>query len=144
MFTLSFRTESLLRFVALVASALLLCGQEPAPTNPSFSVSVNLVQVDAVVTDLRGHAVRDLQKDDFEILEDRKPETITNFSWVEVAPPPPPPSAPSLGGAVSRPTGGPPALTAQKNDIRRSIVLMLDDFSLRWEDLTPILPDMHR
>src|SRR5665213_1835717 len=142
MFTLSFRTESLLRFVALVASALLLCGQEPAPTNPSFSVSVNLVQVDAVVTDSQGHAVRDLQKDDFEILEDRKPETITNFSWVEVAPPPTPPSAPSPGGAASRPAAAPPARIAQKNEIRRDIVLMLDDASLIEEDLTPILSDM--
>lgn len=150
MFALSLRTGSLLRWVALAASALLLCGQEPAPTNPSFSVSVNLVQVDAVVTDSQGHPVRDLQKDDFEILEDRKPETITNFSWVEVTPPTPP-SAPSPGatasrpsGAASRPAAAPPARIAQKNDIRRDIVLMLDDASIKEEDLTQILPDLRR
>lgn len=140
-----------LRFVALagsvlLASALLLWGQEPAPTKPSFSVSVNLVQVDAVVTDSQGHAVRDLQKDDFEILEDRKPQTITNFAWVEVAPVEvtPPSSAPSPGGAASRPAAAPPARIAQKNDIRRGIVLMLDDTSLNEQELTPILPDLHR
>ncbi|HXE64456.1 MAG TPA: VWA domain-containing protein [Bryobacteraceae bacterium] len=141
---LSFKTASLVQFVALVGSALLLCGQGPAPTNPSFSVSVNLVQVDAVVTDSNGHAVRDLQKDDFEILEDRKPETITNFSRVEVAPPPTPPSAPSSGGGASRPAGAPPARITQKNDIRRDIVLMFDDASINEVDLTPILSDMHR
>lgn len=131
-------------FVLVVTCSAWLAGQEPNPTRPSFSVSVNSVQVDAVVTDSKGHAIRDLQKDDFEILEDRKPETITNFSWVEVAPPPAPPSASSPGGAASRPTGTPPARIAQKSDIRRAIVLMLDDASIKETDLVPVLSDLHR
>jgi len=103
------RKESLLLFVAFAGFGLLLSGQEQQPANPSFQVSVNLVQVDAVVTDSKGHAVRDLRQDDFEILEDGKPETITHFSWIDVAPPP----AASPASAHSGPAGAPPARTAQ-------------------------------
>lgn len=133
------------RVVAVAVSVLLLSGQEPAPTDPSFHVSVNLVQVDAVVTDSKGHAVRDLQQDDFEILEDGKPEAITHFSWIDVTSPPASSPEPSSQKATpSGPPGAPPPRVAQKQDIRRDIVLMVDDASLNEQELTPILSDMHR
>src|SRR5262249_1682411 len=43
------------------------------------SVEVRVVNVDVVVTDKAGHRVTGLTKNDFEILEDGKPQTITNF-----------------------------------------------------------------
>ena len=42
-------------------------------------VFVSLVQVDAVVTNRKGQPVTDLRPEDFEILQDGKPQTITNF-----------------------------------------------------------------
>ncbi len=51
-------------------------------------VDVNLRQVDFIVTDAKGKHVSDLQPSDFEVLEDGKPQRITNLSWIEVTPPP--------------------------------------------------------
>jgi VWFA-related protein len=96
-----------MRRLALIFSfsASLLCAQV-------IHVSVNLVQVDAVVTDSKGHHVSDLGPGDFEIIEDGKPQKITNFSWLEVPPP-------ALAGRIPR-----------KEDIRRSMVLLIDDGSI--------------
>ncbi len=44
--------------------------------------------MDLIVTDKKGNHVSDLQPTDFELLEDGKPQRITDFSWVEVTPPP--------------------------------------------------------
>jgi VWFA-related protein len=54
-------------------------GQRPSVT---FKVEVNYVEVDAVVTDAQGQFVPGLTRDDFQVLEDGKPEQITAFSQV--------------------------------------------------------------
>ena len=69
--------------IALLCSVLTLAAQAPV-----ISVDVNLRQVDVVVNDAKGGLVTDLQPGDFLILEDGKPQKLTNFSWIEVAPPP--------------------------------------------------------
>ncbi|HYY93393.1 MAG TPA: hypothetical protein VE713_02670, partial [Pyrinomonadaceae bacterium] len=48
-------------------------------------VDANLVQVDAVVTDDAGRQVTDLRAEEFELLEDGRPQQITNFSYVSNA-----------------------------------------------------------
>ena len=45
-----------------------------------FATSVNLVEVYAVVTDDRGRPVTNLTRDDFEIMEDGRPQQITAFT----------------------------------------------------------------
>ena len=47
-------------------------------------VQVDYVEVDALVTDRTGAVVRDLKKEDFQVLEDGKPQTITAFSLVNI------------------------------------------------------------
>src|SRR2546422_5760151 len=70
----------------LTAGATLGAGQTqpPVPQPPTFKVEVDYVEVDALVTDQRGNFVRDLKKEDFQVLEDGKPQTITNFSLVDI------------------------------------------------------------
>ncbi|HEY4641236.1 MAG TPA: VWA domain-containing protein, partial [Thermoanaerobaculia bacterium] len=67
----------------LAASILLLAaaayGQDLAE-----KIDVTLVNVDVTVTS-KNHSVRDLTRDDFEVFEDGKPQTITNFYAVENA-----------------------------------------------------------
>src|SRR5580692_13021834 len=48
---------------------------------------VRLVLVDVVVTNGKGDAVTGLQKQDFEVLEDGKPQTISSFEEHHGAPP---------------------------------------------------------
>jgi VWFA-related protein len=90
-------TAQFSRVLTLILSTACLFGQqappEPAPalhseTGPVIHVDVNLRQVDVVVNDAKGRLVTDLRPDDFLILEDGKPQELTNFSWNEVTPPP--------------------------------------------------------
>src|SRR6202030_2356136 len=58
--------------------------QIPSPSKTKQSRSVihsnsRLVVLDVVVTDKAGHPITGLTKDDFEVLEDGKPQVIANF-----------------------------------------------------------------
>lgn len=46
----------------------------------TFQVNVNLVLIRAVVRDTQGRAVGNLKKEDFELLDNRKPQVISRFS----------------------------------------------------------------
>ena len=75
----------------LLTGSALTAGQAPAPAQPpaaqqppTFKVRVDYVEVDAVVTDRQGRIVRDLKKEDFQVLEDGKSQAITNFTMVDI------------------------------------------------------------
>ena len=81
--------------LVVMTGAVLAAGQAPAPPAqppaapagqqpPTFKVRVDYVEVDAVVTDKQGRIVRDLKKEDFQVLEDGKSQAITNFSLVNI------------------------------------------------------------
>jgi VWFA-related protein len=74
----------------LLAGSALMAGQAPspsapaAPQQPTFKVQVDYVEVDALVTDRTGAVVADLKKEDFQVLEDGRPQTITAFALVNI------------------------------------------------------------
>jgi VWFA-related protein len=82
------------RFVALLvtlAGTVVVAGQNPPPASPpaqtqqpTFKLRVDYVEVDVVVTDRQGNLVRDLKKEDFQVLEDGKAQAITNFTLVDI------------------------------------------------------------
>jgi VWFA-related protein len=72
---------SLMAAVSVVLAQAPPAGQRPPVT---FKVEVNYVEIDAVVTDAQGAFVRDLRKEDFQILEDGKPQTVSVFSLVDI------------------------------------------------------------
>ena len=74
-------TVVLLTF-ALCATALL--AQTPQRAEPTFRVQVDAVEFDAFVTDAQGNPVTDLTVEDFEIIEDGKPQAITSFALVNI------------------------------------------------------------
>jgi len=55
----------------------------PAPAPLAVSVDVKVVNVDVSVTDGKGKPVNGLTRDDFEVIEDGQPQTVTNFSMTE-------------------------------------------------------------
>src|SRR6266446_8827581 len=83
-----------LRLAALlvfVTGAALVAGQNPpaqpppqGPQAPTFKVRVDYVEVDVVVTDRQGNLVRDLKKEDFQVLEDGKNQAINTFTFVDI------------------------------------------------------------
>ena len=88
----------LIGLIVLATGAALTAGQAPtapaqqppppapssAPQAPTFKVRVDYVEVDSVVTDRQGRLVRDLKKEDFQVLEDGKSQTITAFTTVDI------------------------------------------------------------
>src|SRR5713101_6392428 len=67
--------------IVLLTGTVLTAGQAPAPSPPqqppTFKVRVDYVEVDVVVTDRQGKLVRDLKKEDFQVLEDGKSQAVT-------------------------------------------------------------------
>jgi len=58
--------------------------QPQAPQEPTFRVTVDAIEIEAFVTDEQGKPVTGLNRGDFEILEDGKPQDITSFSQVDI------------------------------------------------------------
>jgi VWFA-related protein len=138
----------------------------PAPADEETVVRIdaNLVQVDAVVTDKEGRQVTDLKAGDFEILEDGRPQQITNFSYVSTAGGPlasnastPPassePSSSRASVAAREPSparesatshaakDAPPAPASaplRREQVRRTVVLVVDDLGLSFTDLVNV------
>jgi VWFA-related protein len=97
-------------------------------------INVNLVQVDAVVTDAKGQPISNLTADDFEILQDGKRQKITNFSFIKtgqgaVAPP---------KVAAVRNAPPPPPAKLKPEDVRRTVALVVDDLGLSFESIARI------
>lgn len=107
--------------LALVLALAVPAGhvQQPAPQRAPGAVDagVNAVLVDVVVRDRRGQPVRDLKQSDFQVFEDRVPQTIGSFTPVfggeaTVALPTPPPAASATPGDASAAVGVPPPVAA--------------------------------
>src|SRR3972149_1318155 len=59
-------------------------GRPQEGPNVTFRVEVNYVEVDARALDAQGTFIRDLRKEDFEVLEDGIRQTIDPFSLVDL------------------------------------------------------------
>jgi VWFA-related protein len=82
------KSRANLAVLLVVSAGVVLTGQTPAPAPqsqpPTFKLRVDYVEVDVVVSDRQGNLLRDLKKEDFQILEDGKAQAITNFSLVDI------------------------------------------------------------
>ncbi|PYS74960.1 MAG: hypothetical protein DMF69_00180 [Acidobacteria bacterium] len=94
-------------------------------------ITTNLVQIDAIVTDKNGKRVTDLKPDEIEMLEDGKPQYLTNFAYISLAPKAVDPQ-PEPGNSSSPITAGPP-INLRPDQVRRTIALVVDDLGLSFE-----------
>ena len=136
------RIAAVNRLAALILAPALAVAQSAPPTasqapTTAIRIDVNLVQVDAVVTDSRNRRVTDLQLSDFELLQDGKPQAITNFSYVSTKPAvdaSPRVAAPKLAkGDVP-----PPAPALQPSEVRRTLAFVVDDQGLAGENIPSV------
>ncbi len=119
-----------------VAAAAGVVGAQQAPAPPprpdaqppavTFKVEVNYVEIDAVVTDAQGNFARNLTKDDFQVTEDGRPQTLSIFSPVDIpiehADPP-----------LFAKTSIPPDVVSNRTPFEgRMFVLVLDDMNTRF------------
>ena len=94
---------------------------------PIFRAGINVVRVDAIVTDGDGNHVSDLQASDFEIYEDGELQTVESFQLIEID---------ALAALDAEPPGG----ITNRNDVEREasrsdvrvFVIFFDDYHVRW------------
>ena len=122
------------RWILIVLSLATASGQQPRqparsaePQTPTFRLEVEYVEVDVRVTDSNGNFVRDLTKDDFQILEDGKPQTVAAFSLVDI---PIEPSSQTVASSVSI---EPDVQSNERRFDGRVYVMILDDAGTGWD-----------
>src|ERR1700683_2827302 len=106
-------------------------------------VTVNLVQVDATVTDAHGNPAPDLKAGDFRVLLDGKPRDLKYCNYMGLGDAPPPVgTAPAKDAMVARAaTAAQPAMPAgsiQRGNVRRTIVLFVGDLLTSAERMPSI------
>ncbi len=138
----------------LIASLMVLASvQEPVPTpTPTpretlvVRTSLELIQVDAIVTDKKGRYVTDLGPDDFAIYEDGHRQKITNCTYVPLAPPVTETvqsTSASLPVAVAVAKALPPR-TLSADKVRRTMVLLVDDLNTDMWSMTSLRESLAR
>ena len=105
-------------------------------------ITTNVVQIDAVVTK-DGKLVTDLKAEDFEIFEDKKPQTITNFSYVSNV------STASEIVVTPSPNKDPNAVPLAPGKVRpgdpfRTIAIVVDDLGISFESMGSVRKQVRR
>lgn len=118
------------KFRLLVVLTLLVAARAQGPDAP-FRVTVNLVQVDAVVTDGSGRHVTDLKLADFEVLQDGRPQKLTNCAYVSTGPA-------KIVAPATAPQGPLPPPRLAREQVHRTIAVVVDDLGLYLENVLPI------
>lgn len=114
--------------------------QDPAPTDqPTFRTDINFVRVDAIVTDKQGKPVSDLTPEDFEILEDGKPQKVETFKLIRVDGNP----GPGEGAARDINSIFVEESEARRDDVRL-FVIFFDDYHVRLGASLSVKDDLTR
>ncbi|HKO99281.1 MAG TPA: VWA domain-containing protein [Pyrinomonadaceae bacterium] len=100
----------------------------PEADDEVVRITTKLVQVDAVITDGKGKPVTDLRPDEVQILENGKPQAVTNFSYIPLDAPPVTKSAKPDKNAPPIPIRRP-----RPEQVHRTIALVVDDLGLSFE-----------
>lgn len=127
--------RTILALLLLFSVSLPVAGQ--SQTKPAegkddvVRITTNLVQIDAVVTK-DGKPVPNLKAEDFEIYEDGKKQTITNFAYISNVSTAPKSAAPATSdkGGADVPTG-----PVQRDVARRTVAIVVDDLGLSAESM---------
>lgn len=118
----------------LVLLAVFGLAQENPPKSSgdqAIKISTDLVQLDAVVVDKNGKVVRGLSKDDFELYDAGKKQLISFFEFVD--------AGKGSVSALNQPQTRKPEISTQgpaERDIRRIYAFVVDDLTIRYEDMT--------
>ena len=122
--------------LAPIATLLLAWPSVGPAQDPLIRIDVNLVQVDAVVTDSANKHVSNLKAEDFQVLQDDKLQTITNFSYIAsgISPPVITPSPSNARSALPPPQLPLPAA----GSVRRMFALVVDDLGLSFENVAHV------
>lgn len=117
--------------LVLLLSVSALSQRNRKPDEQVIRISTELVQVDVVVTDKNGRVVRGLTKNDFELHESGKKQLINFFEFVDATK-----ARSEQAQGAARPAQQPSGQGPSEADIRRIFAFVIDDLTIRFEDLT--------
>jgi VWFA-related protein len=123
--------------LSLLPFSLLLIGttsKQPEIPRLGEVIEVSIVNVDVFVTDRHGDRVHGLTKEDFEILEDRKPQPISNFSEYG-------PTLTNEHASADVPAGAAPRIQ-QAPSQKRTMIFFVDRFFLPSFNRDPLFARM--
>jgi VWFA-related protein len=103
-------------------------------TAPTFKVRVNLVLVRVVVRDSQGNIITNLKKEDFQLQDNRKPQTISTFSVETPESHAIVPTVPALD-APAPSEAAPPVVAALP---QRFVALVFDDTDMSMQDVVSV------
>ena len=138
-------TKALMMVMACSAAAV--AARQAPPDPPTFRVGIDVISIDAVVTDGNGEVVRDLTTADFEVFQNGKPQKVTAAKFVPLmsgggsATRPAASSAPRAPLATDAPLSAP---SLEGGQARRTIVVVVDDLGLSGQGLRSLLPALRR
>jgi len=99
--------------------------QKPADQE-TIRISAQLVQIDVLVTDKSNHPVTGLNREDFEIYDNNKPQHITHFAYENA-------SATSVSSPTRAPSVLPRTITAA--EVKRVIAFVVDTLHMKPESV---------
>ncbi|MBV8514117.1 MAG: VWA domain-containing protein [Acidobacteria bacterium] len=103
-------------------------------TPPTFKVRVNEVLVRVVVRDESGKVISNLKKEDFQLFDNRKPQSITSFR-IET---PETYAVKTQAITTENPDGGPPTVTPVPVLPQRFVAVVFDDTDLVIQDAASV------
>jgi VWFA-related protein len=109
--------------VGVVAAGITLVAQTPSAKTPEtppqeiprLRISTTLVEIDAVVTDRAGRHVTDLKPEDFELIQDGRPQKISSVRYVSLDA-----RGPASGG---------------DDDVRRTVAIVIDSLNMSFASM---------
>jgi VWFA-related protein len=106
-------------------------GQQLQQQPPVVRSFVSEVLVPVVVRDAQGHAVGNLMKDDFQVFDNGKPQTITGFTIIKRVTE----TSAANSSAPSPDATDSPAVSQPLSPPQRFVVFLFDDYNLTFSDL---------
>jgi VWFA-related protein len=106
-------------------------GQQLQQSPPVIRSFVNEVLVPVVVRDAQGHAVGNLTKDNFQVFDNGKPQTITGFTIIKRATE----TSAANSSAPSPDATDSPAVSQPTSPPQRFVFFLFDNYNLTYTDL---------
>ena len=112
---------------------------EPDSQNPiepfKISVNVNEVRLDVVVLDKKGNQITDLTAADFEVRQDKLPQDVTSSVYIRNQAAAAASPSISQKGAQNLPKPSEPASSLKEEEVRRTIVFVVDNLAMQPKHL---------
>ena len=110
----------------------------PPSEDGTIRIFVELVEMDVIVTDRQGNHVTDLRKEDFEVLQDGKPQEIQSLSYKWVHPPTADLQGEDPASQVSRDPAAASRSPSNPELQRRLIAVVVDALGIDLRDMSQI------